>query len=118
MAFTLPSERWGGGVADVRPDPAGVVWGAVWRIDEREGAVLDRQEGVHHSPPRYRRLQVSVATPHGAQLACFAYQVVTPAAEHIAPSASYLQTMLAGARAAGLSADYVAGIQAIALSGG
>ena len=113
MAFTLRSERWGGGVADVRPDPAGAVWGAVWRIDEREGAILDRQEGVHRSPPRYRRLEVNVATPSGEQLACLAYQVVTPAAEHVAPSASYLETMLAGARAAGLDADYVAQIAAL-----
>ncbi len=69
---------------------------------------------MHGTPPRYRRLEVSVATPAGEQLACLAYQVVTPAAEHIAPSASYLDAMLAGARAAGLDAAYVAQIVTLA----
>ncbi len=114
LAFTRRSERWGGGVADIRPDPAGEVWGVVWRIDAEDGAALDRQEGVHASPPRYRRIEVSVTTPSGDLLECLAYQVVEPEAEHIAPSAAYLGTMLRGARAAGLPEAYVARIEAIA----
>ena len=114
LAFTRRSARWGGGVADIRPDSGGEVWGVVWRIDAVDGAALDRQEGVHASPPRYRRIEVAVTTPGGDVLDCLAYQVVEPEAEHVAPSAAYLGTMLRGARDAGLPESYAARIDAIA----
>jgi len=114
LAFTRRSERWGGGVADIRPAPAGEVLGIVWRIAAAEGAALDRQEGVHATPPRYRRIEVTVTTPGGEVLDCLAYQVVEPQAAHIAPSEAYLGTMLRGARATGLPEAYVAQIEAIA----
>ena len=114
LAFTRRSERWGGGVADIRPDPGAEVRGVVWRIPAGEGAALDRQEGVHAQPPRYRRLEVAVTTAAGAVLDCLAYQVAEPEAEHVAPSAAYLETMLRGAREAGLPPAYVARLAAIA----
>lgn len=114
LAFTRRSERWDGGVADIRPDPAAEVHGIVWRIAAAEGDALDRQEGVHATPPRYRRIEVTVTTLGGAALDCLAYQVVEPEAEHIAPSDAYLGTMLSGARAAGLPEAYIARIEAIA----
>ncbi len=114
LAFTRRSERWGGGVADIRPAPGAEVWGVVWRIDAAGGDALDRQEGVHASPPRYRRIEIAVTTPEGEVLDCLAYQVVAPEAAHIAPSAAYLETMLRGARAAGLPHAYLARIEAAA----
>ncbi len=114
LAFTLRSERWDGGVADIRPNGSAEVWGAVWRIHSGEGAALDRQEGVDASPPRYRRIEVSVVTPGGETLDCLAYQVVTPEAEHVPPSEAYLATMLLGARAVGLATGYVEQIATIA----
>ena len=114
LAFTRRSERWGGGVADIRLDPAAEARGIVWRIDAAEGDALDRQEGVHATPPRYRRIEVAVTTEAGEVLDCLAYQVAEPQAGHIAPSAAYLETMLLGARAAGLPEAYIARIEAIA----
>ncbi|MYB43280.1 MAG: hypothetical protein F4X76_14110, partial [Chloroflexi bacterium] len=106
--------RGGGGGADIRPDHAAEARGIVWRIDAAEGDALDRQEGVHATPPRYRRIEVAVTTEAGEVLDCLAYQVVEPQAGHIAPSAAYLETMLLGARAAGLSEAYIAQIEVIA----
>ncbi len=114
LAFTRRSERWGGGVADIRPEAGAEVRGIVWRIDAAEGDALDRQEGVHATPPRYRRIEVAVTTETGEVLDCLAYQVVEPQAEHIAPSEAYLGTMLRGGRAAGLPEAYLARIEAIA----
>lgn len=116
LAFTRRSERWGGGVADIRPnaDAGAAVWGIVWRIAAAEGDALDRQEGVHISPPRYRRIDVTVRTTSGGAVDCLAYQVVEPEAGHIAPAAAYLDTMLRGARAAGLPRGYIARLDAIA----
>ena len=109
-----PVPKLGTGVADIRPDPAAEVQGIVWCIAAAEGDALDRQEGVHATPPRYRHIEVTVTTPGGEALDCLAYQVAEPQAEHIAPSAAYLETMLRGARAAGLPEAYVARIEAIA----
>ncbi len=114
LAFTRRSERWGGGVADVRPEAGAEVRGIVWRIADPDGDALDRQEGVHATPPRYRRIEVAVTNEAGAVLDCLAYQVVEPQAEHIAPSMAYLATMLRGGRAAGLPRAYLARIEAIA----
>ena len=107
LAFTRRSERWGGGVADIREEPGSEVWGAVWRISGAEAAALDRQEGVDASPPHYQRIEVTVTTREGGQLDCLAYQVATREAEHVAPSEAYLETMLEGARALDLPVDYV-----------
>ena len=114
LAFTRRSERWGGGVADIRPDPAAEVRGIVWRIAVAEGDALDRQEGVHATPPRYRRIEIAVTTEADEVIECLAYQVVEPEADHIAPSAAYLGTMVRGARAAGLPEAYITQIEAIA----
>ena len=114
LAFTRRSERWEGGVADIRPDAGAEVQGVVWRIDAADGDALDRQEGVDATPPRYRRIEVAVTTAEGEVRDCLAYQVVEPQAAQIAPSAAYLDTMLRGARAAGLSGAYVARIETIA----
>ena len=114
LAFTRRSERWDGGVADIRPDPGGEVQGVVWRIDSADGDALDRQEGVAASPPRYRRIEVAVTTAEGGVVDCLAYQVAEPQAAHIAPSAAYLETMLRGARSAGLPTGYLARIEAAA----
>ena len=113
LAFTMRSDNWGGGVADIRPQPEGEVWGAVWCIATDESARLDRQEGVHATPPRYRRIDVAVVTPEGDALECLAYQVVTPATHEIPPSPRYRQTMLRGARACALPPDYVERIAAL-----
>ena len=107
LAFTRHSERWGGGVADIRPEPNSEVWGSVWCIAAEESLALDNQEGVNATPPHYHRVEVVVTTSLGNTLKCLTYQVVAPAREHIHPSKAYLDTMLRGARASGLDSNYV-----------
>lgn len=114
LAFTRRSARWGGGVADIIEAPDAEVWGAVWRIPLDERPALDRQEGLHLDPPHYRRIVVTVTAPDETDLKCLAYQVATREAAHIAPSSSYLDTMLRGAAEVGLPAGYVDGLQAAA----
>lgn len=111
LAFTRRSTRWGGGVADVVEEPRDEVWGAVWRIPLAERDALDRQEGLHRTPPHYRRVQVVVTAPRGETIACLAYQVATREAAHIAPAPAYLGTMLRGAADVGLPPAYVASMR-------
>ncbi|MCY4641067.1 MAG: gamma-glutamylcyclotransferase [Chloroflexi bacterium] len=114
LRFPLYSRRWGGGVADVVPDPSAEVWGALWRIAAGEAAALDRQEGVDRDPPRYRRVELSVETSVGGRLSCLAYRVAAPDPDAaLAPSPDYLAAMLRGARAFSLPEAYVARLAAL-----
>ena len=114
LAFTRRSTRWDGGVADIIEAPDAEVWGAVWRIPLDERPALDRQEGLHLDPPHYRRIGVTVTTRDGTDLECLAYQVATREAAHIAPSTTYLDTMLRGAAEVGLPEGYVEALEAVA----
>ena len=115
LRFPLFSRRWGGGVADICPEPGGEVWGVLWLIPAGELSALDRQEGVDATPPRYRRVEVVVEGPAGERLSCLAYRVAAPrAGAELAPSGAYRETMLRGARAFSLPEAYVARLAALA----
>ena len=114
LAFTIESKRnWLGGVADILEAPGAAVWGALWSIEDAHSEELDRQEGLFRDPPAYRRLTVEVATPRGDLVACRSYQVATPNVEGYAPSPTYKDTLLRGARALGLPPEYIAGLEAL-----
>ena len=115
LAFTRWSERWQGGVADVRPSEGAAVWGVLWEIDNGEVSALDRQEGLHLIPPRYARIEVMVQMNDGGERRCWSYRVAGREEEYV-PSGHYLEMMLRGARAAGLPAAYVAALTAIQTS--
>jgi gamma-glutamylcyclotransferase (GGCT)/AIG2-like uncharacterized protein YtfP len=119
LRFPLASTRWGGGVADVVPAPGDEVWGALWLIDAVDAAALDAQEGVHATPPRYRREPVEIesaaSSPAGERVRCLVYRVHDGVAStsELAPSAAYRDAMLRGARAFALPAAYVARLAAL-----
>lgn len=118
LAFTLESKRnWLGGVADILEAPGHEVWGALWSIVDEESEALDRQEGLFRDPPAYRRLSLEVATPDGEVISCRSYQVASPNLEGYAPSPAYRDTLVRGARALGLPAEYVAGLEALEHNG-
>ena len=55
----------------------------------------------------------TVDTPAGDIVICRAYQVVAPDLEGIAPSPAYKGTIVRGARAIGLPAAYIEGLERI-----
>ena len=114
LAFTIESQRsWHGGVADVLPSPGDEVWGVLWVIAGAHSRALDEQEGVFREPPAYRRYRVTATTAGGDRVDCRSYRVVAPNLNGLAPSPAYQQTLLRGARAAGLPAAYLAMLEAI-----
>ena len=118
LAFSIESTNtWHGGVADIRPMPQEVVWGALWIIDEEHSDPLDRQEGIFRNPPAYERLLVDVKTPADDRVRCRSYQVVNPDSHTHLPSPAYLETILRGARAIGLPANYIRELEAIDTNG-
>ena len=114
LAFSIESKNtWHGGVADIRPEPGSNVWGALWLIDDEHSEPLDRQEGVFRDPPAYRRIMVDLETAAGDRVSCRSYQVVTPDPGGHLPSPAYRDTILRGARALDLPAEYLRGLEAI-----
>lgn len=93
LAFTLWSDKWQGGVADVVPSPGDEVEGVLYKLHPSAQAPLDRREGVPLG--RYRRLAVEVAW-EGERVRAMTYSVVHKAFEEIAPSPSYRRAILNG----------------------
>jgi len=94
LAFDLFSERWGGYVADIVPDPGSRAYGLLWRVTGDHMAALDRFEGV--ASGRYRRVTVSVRSAAGEQ-AAIAYAAAAPGPEG-PPTGAYWAIIASAAR--------------------
>ena len=109
LAFSRPWAAWdGGGVADIQPSPGSVVEGVVWEITAAHRDALDQYEEY---PTAYTRKDVIVDTRDGRMLTAFAY-FARPMGTY-RPGRRYLQSLVDGARANGLSPEYVASLEAI-----
>lgn len=102
LVFDSYSQAWRGGVAGLREDPGGEVYGVVYTLDEEQLGILDRYEGVPYSRVR---IKVSVAMEHGLTSA-FTHISANPRS-HVAPSRSYLSALIKGLRQAGYGEDIV-----------
>lgn len=80
------SDRWGGGVASLKKDDDGVVYGYIAKVTNDDLDVLDRYEGV--ASGKYKRKTISVETNDGSKKA-IAY--VSMSTEHNSPSLKYLK---------------------------
>lgn len=127
LAFTRRSLRTGTGVADILAAPGRSVWGALYELDEAQLAAIAQKEGSGwaYEPTTVR--VIAALEPRGSateppaggsagELEAIAYTVIAPDAEHVPPSAEYLQALLSGARERGLPAPYVAALAALAAS--
>jgi hypothetical protein len=110
LRFDLPVGPGERGVANVEPDSAAHVWGAVYLLARDDGERLDRSEGVHVG--LYHRISVDVALDGGERVSAFTYRSVwsSPGRK---PSARYLGLMLDGAREHALPAEYVAALECL-----
>ena len=104
----LSTSRRGGGVAHIQPATGSLVEGVVWDITERHRDSLDEYEGY---PTAYTRKDVVVEAFDGRTLTAFAY--VARSAGEYRPSRRYLTQIIEGAKAHGLSAGYIAFLEAI-----
>ncbi len=103
LAFTRPWAAWdGGGVADIQPAPGSIVEGVVWEITETHRHALDEYEEY---PTAYTRKDVVVETFEGKTLTAFAY-FARPMGSY-RPGRRYLQSLVDGAKAHGLSPGYI-----------
>lgn len=108
LAFTRWSLTWGGATGHVEPAPADDVWGVLWEIDAGCERTLDRYERV--GAGMYRKEHVHVEH-HGDGVKALIY-LAEPDRPRT-PSRRYVASLLRGARANGLPAEYVERLEAI-----
>lgn len=103
LRFNLPIGGGERGVANVVPTRGAEVWGVAYRISARDGARLDRTEGV---PRMYQRVGIQLMDEAGDPLTAFTYGS-RRGDESRKPSRRYMGLLLAGARHHELPTDYV-----------
>jgi gamma-glutamylcyclotransferase (GGCT)/AIG2-like uncharacterized protein YtfP len=97
LEFSVYSDRWGGGAANLEPDQGAHVWGVVWDVSPDDLAALDTYVG---HPTFYRREEVGVRV--GADfLECLTYRVAHQRG-YVRPTDEYLNRLRAGMRQQGL----------------
>ncbi len=110
LAFDAWSNRRGGLVADVLPDPGSDVWGVLWEVTGEHAEALDRYEGVARG--QYRRATVRVEAVAGGEVEAFAYVICDPGEDGPTTDA-YRDILLEGAREHGLPDEWVQAIESV-----
>lgn len=106
MRLTLDKRgRDGSGKANLVPDAAAHVWGAVYSLE------IAHWDGLDASEPGYRRVSVSVETESG-EIVADTY-VSTLRTDDPVAFAWYKRLIVEGARAQGLPAEYLALLEAL-----
>jgi len=111
LVFPLPDESWGGGVASIAPRPDARVEGVLYRLTPEDFDALDDFEDVDRGD--YARRLVSVQDANGATSRAWTYVNPREPGLFIPPSRAYLDAMIRGAVAHGLSSNYIAELRAI-----
>ncbi|MCB1501656.1 MAG: gamma-glutamylcyclotransferase [Bauldia sp.] len=110
LVFPRRSPVRGCAVASVEPDPAGMVWGVLYRMAADDLAALDAREGYFPDRPkasRYRRVAVTVTALEGRQVDALTYLAI-PSPDPGLPSAAYLRHIVDGAVHHGFPEAYIA----------
>lgn len=117
LCFPLYSEAWGGGIADIIYDPGKSVSGALYELTESEQKVLDEKIGRKldvngKEVGLYRRIDVKVnPIGKGEPIRAMTYQGALVEKYHIPPSQFYMDLVIEGAYANGLSMMWIAYLQ-------
>ncbi len=115
LAFDVVSRAWGGAVASLAPAPGEFVEGLAVPMPGASRGLVDHREGAVSG--LYVPFDVELAPADGgASVPAVAYRGA-PSRRLPAegpPSSAYLEVLLRGARASGLSAGWIARLEALA----
>lgn len=100
LTFSVYSDRWKGGAANIMPAEAGRVWGVVWEVSEEGIAELDTFAG---HPTFYRHDDVVVHLA-GSLESCRTYRVAHQRG-YVRPGDGYLQLLRSAIRRQGLPVE-------------
>ncbi|VEN64734.1 unnamed protein product [Callosobruchus maculatus] len=124
LDFVGHSKLWNGAPSTIVPLPGKHVWGALWMLDDADKENLDRQEGVHTNT--YFPLEVQVTSNDGKVMTARTYRQTAEIEELVdlsklpnerCPSATYLNTILKGAKESSLPDEYQELLRAIRHNG-
>jgi cation transport regulator ChaC len=103
------------GVAGLVAQSGAEVWGVVYRLSDRDLAVLDKREGYDPARSaqenRYNRQTIRVQM-NGKEIDCLTYVARPEPGTHV-PSTDYMSAIITGAEESGLPAAYVATLRTI-----
>jgi cation transport regulator ChaC len=105
LVFDKHSQRRLGDAANLVQDSTSMVWGFVYRLDERGVALLEEQERGYQQERVDVRLQSVADTP--SDVAAFTFVSKSPCPEACGPPSSYLNLIISGAEHRQLPADYI-----------
>lgn len=112
LAFDVQSRFWGGAVASLREEPGDVVEGLALPMPGEARGLVDHKEGAISG--LYAPFAVEVRPFDGdAPIAAVAYRAVRTLDRETAPSRAFVETLIKGARASGLSAAWVGRLSAL-----
>jgi cation transport regulator ChaC len=116
LGFSIYSEYWGGGIADIVYDPGKYVSGVLFDLAESDLAVLDlkvarKLEGGKETGI-YRRIDVRIAPlGKGEPVQAVTYQGTSAERYHIPPTQHYMDLVIQGAYSYGLSMMWISYLQ-------
>jgi gamma-glutamylcyclotransferase len=112
LSFDVASRYWGGPVASLAVAPAASVEGLALPMPGAARGLADHKEGAISG--LYRPIEVTVEPLRGGAPANAIAYVASPdrrLASEAPPAPAWLETVIRGARAVGLSADWVAELE-------
>jgi len=114
LSFDVASRFWGGAAGSLLPDPGGWVEGLALPMPGAARGLADHKEGAVSG--LYRPVEVGVVPLSGGAPFAASAWVASPDRRLPAeqkPSSAWLETVLRGARASGLSADWIAELEGL-----
>jgi len=118
LCFPAYSEFWQGGVADLAPEPGKSVAGALFDLSSRDLNLLDRFFNPAGTPALFRRVNVTAELSRGRlPIEAVTFQATVHDVRQIAPSRDYIERVIAGAYAFGLSTLWIMQLQSFCQQG-
>jgi len=123
LGFSIFSDYWGGGIADIVYDPGKYVAGALFDLSESELSILDLKVGRKFENSKdfgvYKRIEVTVAPlGKGEPVKAVTYQGTNSDRYQIPPTKHYMDTLIEGAYTFGLSMMWIAYLQSFSTQTG
>ena len=124
LCFPLYSDYWGGGIADIVYDPGKYVMGALYDLKDEELKVLDQKVSRKLDPAAkeiglYKRIDVKIAPlGKGEPVQAITYQGISVEKYHIPPTQFYMDLLIQGAYAHGLSMMWISYLQSFSTQTG
>lgn len=109
LGFTIYSSGWGGGAADVVPEPGREVWGIAYVMDTKDLDQLDSKEGC---PDHYGRVELLVHVSGTEYRDVWVYEAAQKRS-FVPPKRQYIKIMIRAAIRYGFPQEYVDSLSAV-----